>query len=149
MVVTNSYGAVTSAPVNFSIIPPGTSPVGSCTEVALRAALHGASAVTFACDGTIALTGTIAITNDVVLDGSGHQVTISGADLTPIFQVNTNVTFTIANLTLVNGFGTNGGAIYNNGTVNITNATCSGNCAYGAAIGPPESAGEPFITAGP
>src|ERR1039458_7126575 len=53
--------------------------VTNCTETALRAAMAGGGVVTFACDGTITLASTITNENDTALDGSGHNVTISGS----------------------------------------------------------------------
>lgn len=81
----------------------------------MRAALAGGVSVGFACDGTITLSNTIAISTNTVLDGTGHQVTISGANAVRVFYVSTNVTFTVANLTVASGFATNGAGIYNDG----------------------------------
>src|SRR5512142_2721761 len=67
--------------------------VTDCTEAALRAAMAGGGTVTFACDGTITLGSTITNAVDTVLDGSGHQVTISGSNACRVFYVNTNVSF--------------------------------------------------------
>ncbi len=77
--------------------------VTSCTETNLRAAMAGGGAVTFACDGTITLAAPIAVANGTCLDGSGRQVTISGHGAVRLFQVGTNVQFTLENLTLANG----------------------------------------------
>ena len=116
VVITNTAGAATSAVAILSVVLPGTVPVATCTETALRAALAGPGPVTFACDGTIQLSSTISITNDTVLDGSGHQVTLSGGGLTRIFSIATNVTLTLRNLTVANGVAHgDGGAVYNPG----------------------------------
>ena len=72
---------------------------------------------------------------DTTLDGSGHQVTISGNNAVRVFQVNTNVSFTVVNLTIADGTSRGGSAILNlGGTVNLTgvtfrsnNATLTGN----------------------
>ena len=89
--------------------------VTTCTETALRAAMAGGGVVAFACDGTIVLAGTL--TNDVnlTLDGTGHQVTISGSNAVRVFYVNTNVTLTLINVTIANGRGANGAGVYNAG----------------------------------
>ena len=80
--------------------------VTACTEAALRAAaLAGGGTVTFACDGTITLAATITNTADAVLDGSGHQVTISGGDAVRVFCVTTNVSFEVINLSDCAWFG--------------------------------------------
>ncbi|MGA2865423.1 MAG: choice-of-anchor tandem repeat GloVer-containing protein [Verrucomicrobiota bacterium] len=132
VVVTNSYGAVTSAPAILDVIPLGTTPVASCTQGALRAALAGPGPVTFACDGTITLTDTIEIGTNTVLDGTDHQVTISGGNLVQVFWVNSDATLSAINLTIANGLSTDGGGIYNaDGTVNLTNCTFFGNRACG------------------
>ncbi len=134
VILTNSYGALTSSPALLEVIPLGTTPVASCTQGALRAALAGPGPVTFACDGAILLTNTLVISSDIVVDGSGHWVTLSGGNLVQVIGVNSNVTFSALNLTIANGVSTNGGAIYNaGGTVNLTNCTFVGNCARGTS----------------
>ena len=108
--------------------------VTNCTEAALRAAMAGGGVVTFACDGTIYLAATISNTLDTVLDGSGHQVTISGGNTVRIFYVATNVQFSAANLTFANGFGTAGAAILNcGGRANLSGVTLRANVANDAA----------------
>ena len=52
VLVTNSFGAVTSSPVSLSV---GYATVINPTETALRAAMAGGGRITFACDGTILL----------------------------------------------------------------------------------------------
>src|ERR1017187_5619473 len=109
--------------------------VTNCTEAALRAAMAGGGAVAFACDGTITLAGTITNNVDLTLDGSGHQVTISGSNAVRVFYVNTNVTFTVVNLTIADGFSLGGSAILNvGGTVSLTGVSFLSNTAklYGA-----------------
>src|ERR1017187_10527875 len=59
--------------------------VTSCTECSLRAAMAGGGTVTFTCDGTITLARTITNALDTVLDGSGHQITISGGNSVRVF----------------------------------------------------------------
>ncbi len=111
-----------------------THTVTSCTEAALRASLRLGGTVTFACDGTIMLNNTIVIQTNSVLDGSGHQITISGGHLVRVFLVNSNVNFTLIGLTIANGLSTNGygGGIYNaGGNVNVSNCAFSMNVACG------------------
>ena len=130
VVVTNVYGGVTSTPAILQVIP--VVPVTICSEAALRAAMAGGGTVTFACDGTITLSNTISISANTVLDGSGHQITISGNHAVRVFYVNTNVTLTLLNLTIANGYSTNGGAIYNDGgNVTVQNCIFSNNQAVG------------------
>ncbi|MCW5553323.1 MAG: hypothetical protein KIS67_14330 [Verrucomicrobiae bacterium] len=118
--------------------------VTSCDEQSLREALAASYQVTFTCDGTIALTNTIAITNNSVLDGGGHQVTISGAETVRAFYVHSNASLTLMNLTVANGFSTNGGAaIWNEGgQVNLFDCLFSENSVQGSGgrfgVVPPE-----------
>ena len=114
------------------------------TEAALRAALAGPQPVTFACDGAITLTDTIVITNNRVLDGGGHQVTISGNEAVRVFYVYSNARLTLINLTVANGFSTNGGAaIWNEGgQVDLFDCLFSDNSVQGSegrfGVVPPE-----------
>jgi hypothetical protein len=107
--------------------------VTTCTEAALRAAMAGGGTVTFACEGTLTLAS--AITNDanVVLDASGHRVTISGGGSVPVFTVNAGATLTLLGLTVANGgAAVGGGAVCNlGGTLNATNCTFCDNRAQG------------------
>ncbi len=115
VVVTNAYGAATSAPAALEVFPAGT--VLTASEADLRAAMAGGGVVTFACDGTIFLAYSISIVSDTRLDGSGRQVTVSGNRQAGVFIVNTNVTFTVVRLTIAEGsvvWG-RGAAIFNNG----------------------------------
>ncbi len=139
VIVTNDYGAVTSAPAILELMARGTTPVASCTEVALRAAMAGPGPVTFACDGTITLTNTLTISSNIVLDGSGHTITISGGNSVRLFTVSSNVTFSVLNLTIANGLAPDGqgGAILNaGGVLNATNCAFTGNLATNVSGGP-------------
>ena len=137
VVITNTYGAVTSAPARLTFVPQTTVPY--CTEAALRLAMAGGGTVTFACDGTITLSNTISVGVDTVIDGSSHQVTISGGNSVRAFYVNGNITFTIMNLTVANGStgpgdagvttdrGKGAGILNNGGTLNLIGAVFVGN----------------------
>jgi len=105
--------------------------VTACTETALRAAMAGGGTVTFACDGTITLSDTIEIGTNTVLDGSGNQMTVSGSNACQVFFVDSNVNFTLINLTIAHGLSTNGsgGGIYNDGTLNAANCLFLSNSA--------------------
>jgi hypothetical protein len=128
VVVTNVYGATTSAPVSLAVFPPGT--VTDPTEPALRAAMAAGGTVTFACDGTITLAAPITNESNTLLDGSGHQVTISGDRRVGVFVVPTNVSFTVANLKITDGFSLGGSAILNlGGSVELTGVSFRSNSA--------------------
>src|SRR2546428_752414 len=77
--------------------------ITTCDQSSLETALAGGGNVTFACSGVIVLTNTISITTDTVLDGTGQSVTISGNDRVRLFNVGSNASFTIVNLTLAHG----------------------------------------------
>jgi len=105
--------------------------VTNCTETALRSAMAGGGTVTFACDGTITLASTIYDNVDLMLDGTGHHVTIGGNNAVGLIYVATNANLTVINLSFANGLSTNGGALFNAGTVSATNCSFTGNCAAG------------------
>ena len=66
------------------------------------------------------------ITEDMVIDGNGHSIDARGK--TSIFHI-TKGDFTLKNITLKNGFGQDGGAIFHdgNGELAITDCELSGN----------------------
>ena len=110
----------------------------NCTEAALRAALAGGGLVTFACDGTITLGATITNEVDTVLDGSGHQLVLSGSNALPVFHVKSGVRLTIRNLTIANGYGIWGGGIWNsNGIVTLVSVRLRDNVACNEPWQPP------------
>ena len=118
--------------------------VTNCTESALRAAIAGGGVVTFVCDGTIALASTLTNATDLVVDGTGHQVTISGGNAVRVFWVSTNTTLSLVKLTIANGASSGGTGILNaggagilnsGGTVNATNCTFSDNTATNQSAG--------------
>jgi hypothetical protein len=127
VVVTNIYGATTSAPAMLKVYPMVT--LTNCNEADLRAVAAGGAKVTFACDGAFILTSTITNTEDVVLDGSGHSVTISGNHAVRVFVVGTNGKLTLNHLTIADGATAGGGAGLLNlgGTVNATDCIFVGN----------------------
>jgi len=122
--------------------------IAVCDEASLRAAIASGGTAVFACDGTITLSNTISINTDVFLDGNGRNVTISGGNAIRLFEVSPGVAFALRNLSLSGGFarGTNGapnqnggpgqgGAIYNRGTVLVTDCRFLDNMALGGPGG--------------
>lgn len=104
--------------------------VTSCTEPALRAALAGGGTVTFACDGTIVLANSMTTTANTMLDGSGHQITISGANAVRVLAVNSNTDLVLVNLAIAHGLADGGAGILNSGgNVYVTNCKFSQNVA--------------------
>jgi hypothetical protein len=126
VVITNVYGAVTSAPARLDVFSPI---VRAARETALRAALELTNRVTFACDGTIVLNDNILIGTNIVLDGSGHQVTISGSNAVRVFVVPADATLTLTHLTIADGatVGRGAGILNQGGTVNATDCRFVGN----------------------
>jgi Immunoglobulin domain len=81
---------------------------------------------------TITLTSsgqTIPINHSVLIDGGTNGVVIDASGLTRIFTIATNCQVVLNNLQLINGTSTNGGGIYNNGTLIISNCILAGNSA--------------------
>ncbi len=108
--------------------------VTNCTEPDLRLAMAAGGTVTFACDGIIVVTNTITNYLDIVLDGTAHQVTLSGGRSTRVFCLNPNVTTSLVNLTIADGSSSSGGGIFlDGGTLNLTGVQFTGNAATNPA----------------
>lgn len=81
--------------------------------------------------GTYALIGELDITKSLIINGAGvSSTTIDGAALGRVFYISPGVTAVISNLTIQNGSGSPGGAIYNRGTLTLTNSTVRNNSTY-------------------
>ncbi len=103
----------------------------NCTEGTLRDALAAGGRVSFGCSGTLTLGGTILITTNVALDATGFQVTVSGAAMVRLFQVQSNVTFTVNGVTISHGRERDGGGLLNQGgMINLVNTVLLSNSAY-------------------
>jgi len=80
----------------------------------------------------------ITITKNMTIIGQNQNTTIINAEnITRIFTINNGITITLKNLTLQNGNSNNGSAIYNEGTLIISDSTFTGNNAteyYGGTI---------------
>ena len=76
----------------------------------------------------------VAINKNIRIDGKGH--TISAEDLGRIFSIGEGFTVTLTNATLINGKADKGGAIYNNGSLTLSDVKLSDNAAdsYGGAV---------------
>ena len=76
----------------------------------------------------------VAINKNIRIDGKGH--TISAEDLGRIFSIGEGFTVTLTNATLINGKATEGGAIYNDGSLTLSDVKLSDNTAdsYGGAV---------------
>lgn len=97
--------------------------VGNNNPKTFSAAVAAGGTVTFSFDGTITLTNTITISNSVAVDGTGHEITISGGAAVRMFIINSGASVSLINVTLADGTATNGpgpvyvyeGAAINNG----------------------------------
>jgi hypothetical protein len=65
----------------------------------------------------------------VVIDGGTNNIVIDGNSAARLFRVFPNCQLTLKNLQLINGIGTAGGAIFNEGTLIISNCIIAGNAA--------------------
>ena len=76
----------------------------------------------------------VVINKNIVIDGKGH--TIDARDLGRIFSIGEGFTVTLTNATLINGKATEGGAIYNDGSLTLSDVKLSDNAAdgYGGAV---------------
>jgi hypothetical protein len=133
-----------------SLLDPGTAGDGLC---GLREAIANANAETdtssgdcaagtgndtivFNLSGTIALgSGLPSIQHTLEIDGTGQTITIDGGGASRVF-LNLSGVVTLNNLTIANGHSTgNGGGVFNNGPLTVTNSTFVGNsAAAGGAI---------------
>ena len=76
----------------------------------------------------------VVINKNIRIDGKGH--TIDARDLGRIFSIGEGFTVTLTNATLINGKADKGGAIYNNGSLTLSDVKLSDNTAdsYGGAV---------------
>jgi hypothetical protein len=72
---------------------------------------------------------TITISNNITINAGSNFVLLQGDGAERFFNVTSNATLTLNNLELTNGGSTNGGAIYNKGTLIISNCVLTGNMA--------------------
>ena len=92
------------------------------------------SDIVMADDEAAGFVGGVAINKDIVIDGKGH--TISAEDLGRIFSIGEGFAVTLTNATLINGKADKGGAIYNDGSLTLSDVKLSDNAAdgYGGAV---------------
>jgi hypothetical protein len=87
--------------------------------------LAGGGTIAFNCGtATIVLSSTKTISANTTIDGGTlGAITLSGGGIRRLFNVNSGVTLTLMNITISNASVTaDGGAIVNNGTLNISNS---------------------------
>ncbi len=103
---------------------------GACTDTEFNTALNtvqstGGGTITFNCGTSpviITVTGAKPISSQTTIDG-GSLITLSGANASRVFLVNPGISLTLNNLTVTKGLSSSddGGAIRNEGTLNINN----------------------------
>ncbi len=100
------------------------------------AAGTGSDTIVFSVSGAITLGSSLpAIVNTLTIDGTGQTLTVDGADSYGVLSVNSAATLNLNHLAITNGNATNGGGIYNDGTLTVTDSTFWGNNAtYGGGI---------------
>src|SRR5260370_23937861 len=80
--------------------------VTTLDALALETAIAGGGLVTIAVDGTITETNIIFIETNVVINATGHTVTLSGGGATQLFFVDNGWSLTVSNLTITSGSST-------------------------------------------
>jgi len=93
-----------------SAFAQGNHTVATPDEASLDWALANSSVVNFACDGTIGITNTKVTAHDITLDGTGHNIAISGNLSVGVFVVNPGIHLTLKNLMIANGQCSSSGA---------------------------------------
>lgn len=156
MLVVSLLGAMPARPVHAApltylvnqLADPGDG-VCDLTSCTLRDAILAANlnpnigtetdTIKFVVGGTITPTTQLPpITGNLVIDGSGYKVAISGNNVRRVFNIQVgSIIVVINNLTIQNGYagGSGGGIVNAGGTLTITNSTFTGNHAgYGGAV---------------
>jgi hypothetical protein len=107
----------------------------------LRQAILGlcpGGVIGFAGDTTIYLASPLVIDKQLTIDGGDYVVTVSGNNAVRAFNIGASGVVTLSHLNIVSGTVggiSNGGGIYNSGTLTVTNSTLSGNSADGMGGG--------------
>ena len=143
---------VVLSPTIFTVDSTGSGASGSGTSGTLPYIISQANANTntdgseiefdssvFSSPQTITLGATLALsetTGPVVIDGAGAGlVTVSGNNTSEVFNIALGTVASLSGLSIIDGNGTYGGGLFNEGTLTITNTTFTGNSApYGGAI---------------
>ncbi|HZU68257.1 MAG TPA: choice-of-anchor Q domain-containing protein [Ktedonobacteraceae bacterium] len=88
---------------------------------------NAGDSITFSCSGDIKLNDTLYITGSMTIDGSGQTITLDGYNQVQVISTSSSDLILNA-LTIANGSSVSGGgAIYNGGTLSISNSTLSNN----------------------
>lgn len=127
--------------LNLTVTNANDSGAGSLRQAIADTCSDGTITFDPALSGTtIPLLSQLTLSKNVTIDGSAlaTPITISGGGTVRVFYVNLNVTAAIKSFKIINGnpgATSDGGGIYNYGTLTLTNSTLSGNSAqFGGAI---------------
>jgi predicted outer membrane repeat protein len=116
----------------------GNGSPASCTDAALATALVGGGLVTFNCGaGSVVIpvnTNVISAGDAAIVDGS-NAITLDGEDSRQHFYVLDGASLHLRNLELANGRSFSGGAILNQGSLLVENATFTSNDAESSGSG--------------
>ena len=116
----------------------GSGTPGSCTDVAFDAALTGGGLVTFNCGAVpfvLAVNTHVIQTGDTTTVDGGGGITLDGGDTLQHFYVLPGANLTLRSIELANGRFSAGGAILNQGSLTVQNATFTGNDADSGGSG--------------
>ncbi|HWD20436.1 MAG TPA: choice-of-anchor Q domain-containing protein [Verrucomicrobiae bacterium] len=69
------------------------------------------------------------VATNLIVDGGSNQVVFSGSNVTRIFHVHAGASLSLVSLQLYNGLSTAGGAIFNEGSLMLSNCVVAGNVA--------------------
>jgi hypothetical protein len=128
-VASNAFGVSHGTVLSFY---PSDGIVRNCEEEDLRANLaNGTVVVRFGCDGTIALKTPLELTRDVILDGTGRNVRLSGSNRVRVLRVPAGINVTLRGITITDGSSSQGGGILNEGGLVLLDCQVMGNEAIG------------------
>jgi predicted outer membrane repeat protein len=142
----NDYGGADDQPGPYgpympAIVVTSNADSGPGTLRQAIADVADGGTINFAGPMTIHLASTLTLGRDVTIDGTGHDVVISGdtnndgSGDVQVFHVNSGVIAALQHLTVTKGHANGGGGVYSDGALTVTNCTFAGNSAtYGGGI---------------
>jgi hypothetical protein len=107
-----------------TVVDFGTPPAGSLRK-AINDAVSGDIIYFSISNANIILISQLIIDKNITIDGQGNNITISGNNLSRIFDIDASLTVTLENLTLTNGGNLSGGE--GGGAIRILGTTGGGN----------------------
>ncbi|RPI99666.1 MAG: CSLREA domain-containing protein, partial [Chloroflexi bacterium] len=123
---------------NLVVNTAADSDAGACDNAnhTLREAIYaansqaGADIITFAGDYTITLASALPnLTSTMTIDGSGHNINVSGNNAVRVFNIQAGAVVTMSQLSIISGLATSGGGVSNAGTLTVSHSAFSGNSA--------------------